>query len=566
MMMGRVRPSFPSGRPAWLLVALGAAALGAWLVPDRPAQAPRLPDQHQSPERLAEIASLQVQRQGRVRIAALPLHAASGRNEESRHRLVLHSPTSTVEDTDIRGLIDGEGKYVFNQGTAYHMRLGRRFGGARDGEFELKRSLVRWILPKLPRETRVVTVRATFWVEALETSSPLATAGEGILLHVFAYPTASPWNEGRGGVRNDDFSAPAPTEATWMEARSGELGWPMPGALALAENARSGYAASPVALGLVTRGDTTVTFEGAPLASYVQNSLSAGSIDLLLKLEDSEEDRWGTEIALLTSNFGTDLDVPSRRPSLELVLDVPGPPQSVETEFVLEPGMEHILPGVRRVGPGPVIFDVEVSEQPGEIPPTLLVRGGDSEASASAWTPLADGRIAEWSWWQAKLVTGGPLVTPGDTFSLDLHATWVSPGPRTAQVPELALVSPSGETHFVNGADGPDLRYRMTFVPEELGLWRYGWSFRPTEHHPVGSQVGQGTFFVGLNGDTGDSAALSFLAAAVGRAHLSESTTTKRRQSLLNSFLRAATFHRTRHPGSEPWVKSLVEQVRLQAR
>jgi hypothetical protein len=36
----------------------------------------------------------------------------------------------------------------------------------------------------------------------------------------------------------------------------------------------------------------------------------------------------------------------------------------------------------------------------------------------------------------------------------------------------------------------------MRFVPDELGLWRYGWSFRPSPVYPPGSHEGEGLFFV----------------------------------------------------------------------
>ena len=81
--------------------------------------------QTQSNSRIALLRTLDVPRQGTVKINRIlldnPIQGASQQHSQVRYQLA--SPTSVVEDTDIRGYLDGSVKYSFNQGTAYHMRV-----------------------------------------------------------------------------------------------------------------------------------------------------------------------------------------------------------------------------------------------------------------------------------------------------------------------------------------------------------------------------------------------------------------------------------------------------------
>ena len=81
------------------------------------------------------------------------VQAEGWRRGEVTYRIA--SEKYPVTDTEIRGLLDGTVKHHYNQGTAYHMRLGRRYSGSFDGQFELKRALVRWPLPPLAEGGRV---------------------------------------------------------------------------------------------------------------------------------------------------------------------------------------------------------------------------------------------------------------------------------------------------------------------------------------------------------------------------------------------------------------------------
>ncbi len=451
------------------------------------------PDQEQTDERIRQIASLTVQRTGSLRITLVP-YEAPGAGETVEVRYSLRGPFAAVEDTDIRGFRDGTVKYAYNQGTAYHLRVGRRYGGLYNGQFELKRSLIRWQLPYLPPRARVSAARVSLYIEAFQLNSPLAG---GILtepLHLFAYPVDSGWAAGAGGVRRNDFSSAAPGEATWTEARTEELAWAKPGAL------RAGR--EPVGLGLIVRGDSSLVIEGPRLTEYVQQSYSRnGALDLLLKLEDEEEDRFGTELGIFSSQFGDDCDAFSRRPRLDMTAQLPGPASSYSEGFSLEPGTAHVSAVFKHEAEGVLL--AAVTDGGGDtdremVGPAIYVRGGPSDLlpDSAEWKRLWHPIAVDWDWSQFRVSVPPNQVSWGDTFSVNLLETWVQPGPREKQTPELALVAPSGAVHRVRGRTTAGLRYVMEFRPMELGLWRYGWSFRPTPTRPPGGHEGEGVFYV----------------------------------------------------------------------
>ena len=90
-------------------------------------------------ERFArEVAALQPQLSGTLRVEvsfvdnAAPSQLARWRvRDHATHtfNLWMYRPDSSlvVGDTEIRGFLDGEMQSPFNQGTAYHMRIGRRY-------------------------------------------------------------------------------------------------------------------------------------------------------------------------------------------------------------------------------------------------------------------------------------------------------------------------------------------------------------------------------------------------------------------------------------------------------
>ncbi|HET7903538.1 MAG TPA: hypothetical protein VFM17_03155 [Candidatus Eisenbacteria bacterium] len=459
-----------------------------------------IPRSFQSARRVHEIRGLEPVRSGRIRARVIDLGEARGSGPHSV-RYSLSSPASRVEDADIRGFLPGGMKYPFNQGTAYHMRVGRRFAGPMDGLYELKRSLVRWALPSLPAGAGIRSAEATLWVEWLDGKSPLAKPQGATPLHLYAYPTGSPWTEGSGGRRHDNFSPALPGEVTWTDARAAVEPWPSPGALTPSEDPSRPYREAPLAVTTVAGGDRSITLSGGRLAAHVETrARSGGTLDLLLKLDDSEEDRLGTEISLLASDFGDLHDRWIRRPRLDLVVDVPGKDLGHEEAFALEAGTDHDLEPVLHPGRR-VLLAVEVEGEPGAVAPALFVRGGIGPPSRdSAWIPLTAPLERRWDWSQVKLRSPGFRIDLGDSVCISLREFWVQPGPRERQVPELVAIAPSGKVHRTQGKATDGIDYRISFVPQEPGLWRYGWAFRPMTQIPLEAHQGEGVFYVRLPG------------------------------------------------------------------
>jgi hypothetical protein len=285
-----------------------------------------LPVQAQSDQRLRDIASLDVLRRGTLRVSVFDLDRALETETTGAPVLTysLDANSAVVGDTDIRGMLDGQTKYGFNQGTSYHMRVGRRIGGQYRGELELKRSLVKWSLPPLPEGASISSVRMALWVEGFSTDSPLRRERAiAPPLHLYVYPITDDWLPGAGGVDRNSFSAAATGEASWTHARAGERAWQSPGGLSREHR-------PPLATAPVSGDDGWIEFANGSLAEYLRICLAAGrTFDVLLKLDDQSEDRWGTEVALLTSEFGNRGDVVSKNPRLEFDVVLPHPARVV---------------------------------------------------------------------------------------------------------------------------------------------------------------------------------------------------------------------------------------------
>ncbi len=307
------------------------------------------------------------------------------------------------------------------------------------------------------------------------------------------------WAAGNGGINNDDFSHAAEGEASWTEARTGEVPWRSAGGLTPnITKPASRYVGLPLAVGTISRDNSALTVGGARLLSYLQQSQRAGlGFDLLLKLEDEEENRWGTELAILSSNFGDHEDIASKRPRLDFEVELRAPGVRLEEEFVLETGMDYVLPPVHHRG-RTVLLSAEIAPDGPGVPPAIFLRGGEAGRSPEEvnWQVFDQPVVRQWQWSQFKLSNAHNRLPWGEPFSVSLSETWVQPGPREQQLPEMVLIAPSGKRYRVEGRAPPGLEYLVEFQPDELGLWRYGWSFRPTPERPLGGHQGEGVFYV----------------------------------------------------------------------
>lgn len=520
-------------------------------------------DQLQSQARIKEIAELDFQRAGRVKVNVLDLDDDKMVEQPTRISYSLLAPAAVVEDTDIRGYLYGSSNYPFNQATSYHMRVGRRYSDHR-GEYELKRSLIRWTLPPLPKDARVVSASVSFWVEEYYGASPLARSDAPILLHLYLYPLSPDWGPGQGGINKDSFSPAAPGEVSWTEARTEERQWPAPGVLALdLETPTQKYEDEPLAIGTIEQGSSWLTVSSESLAEYLQRSFDeTGTMNLLLKLDDQEEDRWGTETAFFTSNFGGDKDVASKRPRLDFEVEVDVPAISVEEEFILESGMENILPVLKHPGRSGLL-SVEITPDDEGIPPEIWIRGGKKGgAPQDDWIRYNQPLEIQWDWSQVKLSTAFNRLSWDEPFSINILETWVEPGPREAQLPEMILVAPSGKTHKVEGQAMPDLSYLIEFRPQELGLWRYGWSFRPRLTHPIGSHRAEGFFYVDIPNDGSGAQRLEQYADHVITSLRAGEVTDRALQWQVNSFIRQAVRFAQLGPLEQQTSERLIGEVR----
>ena len=103
-----------------------------------------------------------------------------------KHRTVyVNGPDyGGMEDTDLRGFLDGHFKYDWNQSTQIHVRMGRRSSAPALGELELFRILHRWAEIELPPAAKVVNAQLEFMVEY----------GPSFPVDVYLYEVKKDWN------------------------------------------------------------------------------------------------------------------------------------------------------------------------------------------------------------------------------------------------------------------------------------------------------------------------------------------------------------------------------------
>ena len=406
----------------------------------------------------------------------------------------LVRPLATVEDAEIRGYIDGRiVHHDINQGTANHMRIGRRFSGTEFGEFEIKRALVRWRLDNIPQKAAVKKARAQLFAESIATVSPIVRKGHYLPLHLYMYPLAPDWVEGRGGPSHDNYTGVAKGEVTWSHARHGEKPWTVPGALE--------PGVMPLAMGLYEKDASPVTFNGPLLQEYIQQKIRAGkNLDVLFKLDDEEEDRWGTEVGFYSSEFGDIKDIPDKRPLLDLDLEIPYPVLETRHSYSLKPGEEQVWPRQTHKGAKLLLaagFDIEKESDPDAVYPDVWVRGGKGKFDPEApWKRLSNPRTVDWDWSQFKL-SGRPAESLfGSNVRFELSEYWVTA--RYLNLPFMMLLSPSGKLHEMRGQvpTGNTYTYVYSFLPDEPGLWRYIWFFLPTREIRLHTHENRGLFYV----------------------------------------------------------------------
>lgn len=444
---------------------------------------------------LAQLKKLKLKMSGRAIFRRFYLSGDSPESAKSGGLVHYHllRPLSKVEDAEIRGYIDGRiVHHNINQGTANHFRIGRRFSGTEFGEFEVKRALIRWYLDNVPDDAEVKDAQVTLSAESIATVSPIVRKGHYLPLHLYMYPVAPIWVEGRGGSIHDNYTGVVKGEVTWVDARHEEQPWEFPGAL--------DPGVMPLALGVYEKDASPVSFSSPLLTDHIQRQIRQGkNLDVVLKLDDEEEDRWGTEVGFYSSEFGDNKDIPDKRPRLDMTLALPHPVVEEEYKYSLEPGGEFVSkhlshPNAKLLLVADFAAD-EQAENADLVYPDVWVRGGKGEYDEkAAWVRLGNPMEVEWDWSQFKLSTRlNELAEP--QMRLTLPEYWVTA--RFLNLPHMLLLSPSGKVHETWALVPPwdPYTYVFAFPPDEPGLWRYIWFYLPTREVRLHTHENRGMFY-----------------------------------------------------------------------
>lgn len=370
-----------------------------------------------------------------------------------------------MTDNDIRGFLDGGFIWGWNQATQIHVRLGRNgeFSNPRYGEIELSRVLQRWEGITLPPDFELRACRLTLHVEEGPTES----------LRLLVYAVARDWNPGSGGVDGNNVSVPKPGEVWWGDAAYGQAPWGLPGAgFASDSHPEADTGAQALAEAVWKPGEDELVFESEALARYAAERIRDGKpLLLLLKLTDGQEDTLGLFFNLHSGGHGDSRNT-VRRPRLQLEWSCPTEVESVAHDVFMEYGRVWELPR-RPSERGPWTASFETT--PGHAAPTIQVREGTGD-EAGPWRRVSLPFEPEGEWFQLRLLAMPDPIELGDRFEAELADTWILTGPPERQSVPWLFESPSGASHRVEAEYLGQFRWRVQFLPDELGTWRYHWT------------------------------------------------------------------------------------------
>jgi hypothetical protein len=367
-----------------------------------------------------------------------------------------------MDDNDLRGFLDGTFVWGWNQPGQIHVRFGRRPRSPRYGEHEVFRVLQLWRDVRLPPKARVSRAALVLHVEM----------GPDHPVHVLLYRVNRSWNPGEGGIQQDNVSPPARGEAWWNAARFGEEGWGLPGVGYYGSGPDADTPATALGDARYFPGDSLLVFSGAGLNAHVQEQASSGgAVQLLLKTSDVDEDRVGSLVTVYSADYG-DSRNDARKPTLEVHWSSPGERALLREWMVLEHGR------ATTAGPFPLPsggwVSAEFATAEGYEAPLVEVRGGETPSDTASWTAPSGPLVNEWSWLQVRIRALHDPVPVGSPFSFDIRDTWVLEEPSQAVV-RVAFLSPSGVRSLVSPTYQGRYTWRVSFVPNEVGAWRYRW-------------------------------------------------------------------------------------------
>jgi hypothetical protein len=403
------------------------------------------------------------------------------------HRSVfVNGPSySGMEDNDLRGYLDGTFKYAWNQPTQVHVRIGRRNTGPRYGEFEIFRVLERWQGVQLPPGARVRNARITLKVE----ESPADTVA------VVLYEVKKDWNPGTGGTLNNNVSPPKPGEVWWNDAGFQQTSWGLPGAgFASDSDPNADTGEMPLAEADVCPGCPSFVFESAMLTEYIDRRQRENApLLFLLKAADAHEDTPGSMMNVYSGNHGDSRNI-GRRPHLEIEWEAPSQTSTVARNIALERGRGIAFPRIPLMDAQALAASFFADSS--SFVPTIQVRTG-TDTETGLWHPLNGVVPCQGTWAEIRVLAAQDPILLGEPFHAEMYDTWVrTAAPEKQKVPWV-FVSPTGVQHHAEANYVGESRWVISFVPEEIGLWRYHWSQNFTEH-PYQSEQG---YFDVIGGD-----------------------------------------------------------------
>ncbi|MEJ2237987.1 MAG: hypothetical protein P8X82_06790 [Gemmatimonadales bacterium] len=402
----------------------------------------------------------------------------SSAQEPTLHRSIfVKGPDySGMEDNDLRGHLDGTFIWGWNQKGQTHVRAGRIESNARYGEYELFRFLQRWADIELPPLTRIAQAQLELHLED----------GPEFPVRVLLYEVKQDWNPGEGGTLKDNVSPPAPGEVWWNERAHDMKPWGLPGV---------GYASdmdpyadtmeSPLAGTLYQPGDSTIRFSSRALAAYIEDRLEDEEpLLFLVKLNDYHEDVSGSAIVVSSGDYGDSRNV-VRRPHLTLLWKSHSEVASAEHRVFVEQGRVFVLPYFHTQG-GSFVAATFTDEAGGTYPTVQILDA--TIGGAPEWRRLSRVLRCECDSIRTRVVAAEDPVRLGEPFVAELVNTWVRSAPPEEQRVPWIFWSPTGVVHELEAEYQGEYRWIARFRPNELGIWRYQWSYhfdQPTEG-PIG--------------------------------------------------------------------------------
>ena len=378
-----------------------------------------------------------------------------------------------MQDNDLRGFLDGRFIEGWNQVGQIHVRAGRRPYAPVYGEYGLFRIIHRWDGIRLP--TTATVVRATLSLEV--------EFGPDRELEVLLYPVHKDWNPGEGGTQHDNTSPPVKGEVWWRDVAFQDKPWGLPGAgFASDDRLDADTSVMPLAGVHFTPGDARLVFSSTSLDAYIQKRIEKGRpLLFLIKLSDPWEDERGSMMGIYSADHG-DLISTARRPTLRLQWTRGGEINRLNRKIFLEHGRTLRLP--RMASQGVRFMAASFICDDGYEAPTIEVRGGNSQ-EVSDWQTLTTPVSIDWDWVELRILAVRNPVVLGNSFTSEVHDTWVRTKPPEQQRVTWTFISPSGLRQNLDATYLGDYRWKMAFEPTELGRWSYVWTqqFVPNKHY-----------------------------------------------------------------------------------